>query len=140
MEQTTVLINCPSRYKIDRAKTRKIVKQLLHRYGMRRPVEVGLTLVGDRKMRFLNRTYRGQNRPVAILSFPLMTEGERFYHPPGAKIKLGDVVISYPQLLERARQGNVLVAEEFANLLEHGIKNLLEISVRSRSEGLKVDH
>lgn len=131
MERTSisVLINCPSRYKIDRRFIRGELKRLLYKYGLRRPLEVSLAFVGDRKMRNLNRIYRQLDQTTSILVFPLINEGEAFYYPPDEKVHLGDIVISYPQLIKRASQREVMINEELAYLLDHGVKNLLSVGV-----------
>jgi probable rRNA maturation factor len=125
----SVLINCPSRYKIDRRFVRAELKRSLYRHGLRRPVEVSLTFVGDRKMRDLNCTYRQLDQPTSILTFSLLQGEEAFYYPPAEKVYLGDIVISYPQLIKRASRREVMVNTELADLLDHGVKNLLDVGM-----------
>jgi rRNA maturation RNase YbeY len=125
----SVLINCPSRYKVDRRFVRDELKRSLYRYGLRRPVEVSLAFVGDRKMRNLNRIYCQLDQTTSILTFSLLQGEEAFYYPPAEKVHLGDIVISYPQLIKRASRREVMVNAELAYLLDHGVKNLLDVGV-----------
>ena len=75
--------------------------------------ELSLVVVSDRKMRALNRRYRGVDRPTDVLSFSLR-EGAG---PPPDGL-LGDVVIS----LETARRQAAVRGER---LLIHGLLHLL---------------
>jgi ssRNA-specific RNase YbeY (16S rRNA maturation enzyme) len=52
---------------------------------------VSVSFVRDPKIRELNRTFRGQDKPTDVLSFPLVEPGDAY---PGAERLLGDIVIS----------------------------------------------
>ena len=83
--------------------------------------EMGLTFVGDRRMRRLNRQYRKQDRITDVLAFAM-----RDAHAPHASrlTPLGDVVISAPTAARQARQGKRSLDEEVAVLMVHGILHL----------------
>jgi probable rRNA maturation factor len=85
--------------------------------------EMGLTFVGDRRMRRLNRQYRKKDRTTDVLAFAM-----RDAHAPHASRltpwPLGDVVISAPTAARQARQGQRSLDEELAVLLVHGILHL----------------
>ena len=50
--------------------------------------ELSLVIVGKKKIRTLNRTYRNKNKPTDILSFPLSKiSGEIFINPNQTKIQ-----------------------------------------------------
>ena len=49
---------------------------------------LAIVLVGEQRMRELNREYRGRDRPTDVLSFPVDETG-----PPAGPRELGDVVI-----------------------------------------------
>lgn len=128
MEQISVLINSSSRYKINLERTRQEIQKVVKTWGMRRPTEISLSFVGDRKMRQLNKYYRQIDQTTSILAFPIIKEGEIFFYPPDGKVYLGDLVISYPQLIQIATRENLLVEQALNYLLEHGVKNLLGIA------------
>jgi rRNA maturation RNase YbeY len=80
--------------------------------------ELSVELIGDRRMRRLNRVYRRQDRSTDVLSFPM-----REARGPRTKL-LGDVVISMPTARRQARQAGRSVSEELAMLLIHGVLHL----------------
>lgn len=91
-------------------------------------VEASISVIGDRKMRQLNREYRGIDEPTDVLAFPyaLDTGGVgNFVAPPSKYLNLGDVAISYPQLIGRAVKEEVLVDEMASILTIHGVLHLL---------------
>jgi rRNA maturation RNase YbeY len=82
--------------------------------------ELSVVLVDDRRMRRLNREYRGRDRSTDVLSFA-QQEG-----PAGAPAGLlGDVVISVPATRRQARERGVPLADEGDRLLVHGVLHLL---------------
>ncbi|ALA60816.1 rRNA maturation RNase YbeY [Nitrospira moscoviensis] len=80
--------------------------------------ELSIELVGDGRMRRLNRTYRKKDRTTDVLAFPMREA--RNPHP----VLLGDVVISVPTAARQARQAGRSLDEELAALLIHGVLHL----------------
>ncbi|HXS14701.1 MAG TPA: rRNA maturation RNase YbeY [Candidatus Saccharimonadales bacterium] len=120
-----VLLFVESRYKVNRKRIRKTVVDTLQKQGLSSPVEVSIAIVGDRKMRELSRTYKGEDKTRNILSFPL-SEGEPTVLPTD-KLRLGDIIISYPYLIREAAEFEELVDDRMDMLVEHGLKHLLGI-------------
>ena len=89
------------------------------------PVEVSIAIVGDRKMRALNKKYRNIDKTTNVLSFS-QSEGEPTVLPSD-KLYLGDVIISYPVVISEAAQYNRLVDDWVAELVSHGVTHLLGI-------------
>lgn len=105
-----------------------------HRIGGK--IELGINIIGDRKMHELNRRYRGIDSTTDILSFALEdTNPSNLQHiprigfvaAPDKWLRLGDIVISYPQALEDAALEGISVDEEIRVLVEHGVNHLLGI-------------
>lgn len=97
---------------------------------MKRETEVGVTVVGDRRMRQLNKQYRQLDATTDVLSFPLNDPadvGEPFVELPDNILRLGDIVISYPQAVEEAASENKLVDDQIVFLALHGLNHLLGI-------------
>lgn len=118
-----VLIFVESRYKVDRKRIKSMVSSVLEEQGVKSSVEVSIAIVGDRKMKGLNSKYRQKDSTTNILSFPL-AEGESTYLPEGV-VRLGDIVISYPQVIREAARDEVLVDDHIDMLIEHGMLHLL---------------
>jgi len=123
-------IQADSRYPIDRKRIRLLVDAVLVREGVNFPVTVSLAVVGNRKMKLLNRQYHETEGTTDVLSFPYLDplsnhDLGQFVVPDEAGRVLGDMVISYPEAVRQAREKGVLVDEEIDFLLEHGLKHLL---------------
>jgi probable rRNA maturation factor len=78
--------------------------------------EVSVLFCADRRMRALNRRYRGQDRPTDVLAFPA---------GPAAGGFLGDIVISVPYASREARRRGQPPAREIDRLLVHGFLHLM---------------
>ena len=126
MEEVQVSIFVESRYKVNRKRVRSLVNNLLKKQGVAGKAEVSIAIVGDRKMRELSKKYKGEDKTRNVLSFS-QTEGEPAKNPLDA-LFLGDVVISYPQVIREAAAEDVLVDEKIEQLAEHGIMHLLGIN------------
>ena len=48
-----------------------------------------------------------------------------FVPPPDGMIRLGDIVVSYPQAVIEAGEDNVLVLDKIIELVLHGLEHLL---------------
>lgn len=81
-------------------------------------VEVCIALVGDTRMRRLNRTYRNKDRTTDVLAFAY-----REVKPDVAPL-LGDVVISIPAARRQAKACSHSLDEEVLRLLIHGVLHL----------------
>lgn len=112
-----------SRYKVDRKKIKSTVANLVNKQEIQGPIEVSIAIVGDRKMRELSRKYKNEDKTRNVLSFSL-TEGETSYLPHD-RLVLGDIAISYPQVIKEAAEDEVLVDDKINELIEHGLMHLL---------------
>lgn len=81
---------------------------------------VTVAFISDRKMRELNRRWRGKDKTTDVLSFP--TEQSDFEKVEG--LELGDVVISIEQAARQAKQNKVALDNEVSQLILHGILHL----------------
>lgn len=126
MAQVSVPIFVESRYKVNRKKIRLLAENLLDEKGVSGNVEVSIAIVGDRKMRELSKKYKGEDKTRNVLSFP-QAEGVPTANASDV-LMLGDVVISYPEVIREASKEDVLVDDKISELVEHGIMHLLGIS------------
>jgi len=131
-----IIVNSDPRYNVNRAAIRAVVSEIIHKLRISGRIEVGINIVGDRKMHELNRKYRGLDTTTNILSFALEDPSPiglqhipkiGFVASPDKWLRLGDIVISYPQVVEDASFDGISVDEEIRNLVEHGLNHLLGI-------------
>ena len=123
MTKVNVLIFVESRYKINRKRIKQTVEKVIDENEMASPVEVSIAVVGDRKMRELSRQYKGEDKTRIVLSFSL-TEGQPAQLPNDI-LRLGDVVLSFPQVIRDASRDEMLVDDKVDELIEHGLLHLL---------------
>jgi probable rRNA maturation factor len=87
-----------------------------------RESSISVSFVRDPKIRELNRTFRGMDKPTDVLSFPLVEPGDVY---PGAERLLGDIVISVDTAKRQAADYDAPVGREVQRLLIHGVLHLL---------------
>ncbi|MEK7129501.1 MAG: rRNA maturation RNase YbeY [Patescibacteria group bacterium] len=124
----TVLFQTESHFPVSR---KKVIDAVATALGgqVKGKTEVGISVVGDRQMRQLNKKYRRLDDTTDVLSFGLH-EGENsapFVDPPDRVLHLGDIVISYPQAVAEAAEENKLVDDKIVELALHGLNHLLGI-------------
>lgn len=119
-------IAADSRYPFDRKRVREaLLKTLVEQDVTKGDVKISLSVVGERKIKELEKKYFGQDIVTDVLSFPL-EEGEEMPDDSDG-INLGDIVICYPQAKRQAMQWNRIVDEEIEFLACHGLLHLLGI-------------
>ena len=80
--------------------------------------DVSIAVVSDRRMRALNRQFRGKDAATDVLSFPAT-------HMPGVSSFLGDIVIAAGVASRQAREAGHPVSTELKVLALHGLLHLL---------------
>ena len=95
-----------------------LAKRFLKRLEIDR-AELSLTLVDNRRMRAINRRWRGKDTATDVLSFP---GGPSV--GPGLR-PLGDIVISFTTAKQAARDFDSTLEHELALYLAHGLLHLL---------------
>ena len=78
--------------------------------------QVHVLVVSSRRMRALNRQFRGKNAPTDVLSFPALPEVAREF--------AGDIVISADIAAANARRLQHSLAQELKVLVLHGVLHL----------------
>lgn len=91
----------------------------------KRNAEVGLVFVGEKRMKYLNRKYRGRNNVTDVLSFGNDNgEEDIFICPIKTRENLGDILICMSRARQQAAEKGHSVKREVAILLIHGILHL----------------
>ena len=80
---------------------------------------IEINIVGDKRIRTLNRVYRGIDKQTDVLSFAWQEE-KKFVGN-----FLGQIYISYPQIKRQAKKYEVSTKEEFRRILIHGLLHLV---------------
>ena len=118
--------------RVDRERIVRTVAHALRREGLSRG-EVTVLLVGDRRIRELNRRWRSLDRPTDVLAFS-QTEG------PGGRLQpavLGDIVISVATAARQARAAGHSLARELDLLVVHGVLHLAGFEHESGPAGAR---
>ena len=123
MNCISIPIYVESRYKINRKRIKEKVIKVLLKQHITSPVEVSIAVIGDRKMRSLNKKYRDIDATTNVLSFS-QTEGDVTLQPPD-KLYLGDIVLSFPKVVEECARDNMLIDDRVDELIEHSLMHLL---------------
>lgn len=83
--------------------------------------DVTIQIVGDARMRRLNKEYRGKDKTTDVLSFAFQ-EGE---HMDFFDSTLGDIFLCPNQLKRQSVYFKVPYKEEFSRMLIHGVLHIL---------------
>jgi len=125
-----VLIKTESHYPINRKDIDAAVRA--HLDGkVKRDTEVSIAIAGDRLMKSLNKTYRKKDYTTDVLSFTfteaLSGSGPFVESPEDDILRLGDIIVSYPEAVREAGEMNRMVDDVVRELVLHGLDHLLGI-------------
>lgn len=107
------------------AEIQRLVKKILARFKSLDKT-LSVQFIGERKIRELNKKYRGIDRVTDVLSFGLGGDD------------LGDIFLCYPQIKKQAKQYQVTEKEEMKRMLIHGILHLLGFEHKRKNEAQKM--
>lgn len=123
-----IVIQNKTKAKVSKSFLKKIARQTVGALKVKKNFEVSLFLVGENKMKLLNKQYRGQNCVSDVLAFSQLESKEHFILPKTSVLSLGDVIICYPQAKRQAKKYRHSVFTEIAILFIHGLIHLLGIN------------
>lgn len=119
------------------------VSKILELLKLKSKSELTVGIVGDRKMRALNKEFALLDETTDVLSFSQTEKVQKnlkFAMPPeSGYLYLGDIVISYPQAIQNAIKENTLTDVAIQKLLVHGILHLLGYDHRAPEETLTMN-
>ena len=119
-----VAIGADGRYVFDRKRIRKAVEELLQDKGLTGKVVLSVSVVGERKIKELNKKYLGKDEMTDVLSFSQM---EGTLVPEDDQMLLGDVIVCYNVAKKQAVKLNKILDEEIEFLVLHGVLHLLGV-------------
>lgn len=127
-EEIDIFVEEEFRGLVDEDWARRIAQAVLQAEGVAPPYEVSLVFTDSEALRQLNRDYRGVDEPTDVLAFSMLRKKETdfsFTLPPDGITRLGEIIVSYPQAAEQAREQGISHERELALLIIHGILHLL---------------
>ena len=119
-----------TRYPVIRKTIRKAITDTLNSFKMLSgELEVSVAVVGKRKMGFLTSEYLKDGKDHEVLAFPLEEVAQEtksgFINSPDGILRLGDIVLCWPEVLLCASRDEILVDSEMYMLTAHAMEHLL---------------
>jgi len=103
-----------------------------------RSAELSLVLASDRRLRALNRDWRGVDKPTNVLAFPAddaVSDGAA----AGPPRQLGDVILAYETVTAEARAQGKSTAAHLSHLVVHGVLHLLGFDHQTDAEAIDME-
>lgn len=108
-----------------------------------RSLGMTVALIDDRRMRTLNRDFRGRDKPTNVLSFPAPEIARRRIPGPGRgkvpRRELGDIAIAWGMVRREAKAQRKTVADHLAHLMVHAVLHLLGYDHESDPEAARME-
>lgn len=123
-----VLIKTESRYPVNRKAIRKGINDVLKAEGLANlDAQVSVFVCGFRKMKTLSDQHFADGKVHEVISFPFENSktSETFVNSPNEVSMLGDIIVSWPEIVRLAGENNRMVDDELAFLVGHGFEHLL---------------
>ncbi len=117
--QTVEVVNRQRKIKINREFWTEFFGRVIRAIAETKNKTATIAFVSDRKMRELNRNFRGKDSTTDVLSFPFCAEDFE-----SEENNLGDIVISVEQAERQAVENNLDFESEIKQLILHGILHL----------------
>ena len=140
----TLLIKNFTRHKVDSKYLNKVAEKTLEIVKFKKPAEISLAVTGDRRIKTINREYRGKDKITDTLSFSALENKldkksrKIKFISPEEKAFLGEIFICYPQAARQAKFQKHSVKKEITILLIHGILHLLGYDHLKKSDMIKM--
>jgi len=99
----------------------KRVAEIVLKGENKEKADLSIVLVGQGRMRKLNKKYRANNRVTDVLAFG---QNQKFPTISKEKLRLGEVVICLREVKKNAKKYNSTFEKELGRVLIHGILHL----------------
>ena len=125
-----VIIHTDTRYPVNRRVIRKAVLDTFSEFKIAdADLEVSVAVVGSRKMKDLSLQFLKDAQTHEVLAFAQEeiseSTGRGFVNPPDDILRLGDIVICWPEVLESASREETMVDDQLYFLSKHATEHLL---------------
>ncbi len=141
-------INNLTTNQIDEAFLKKVCQKVLREEKLTDKTGLSIALIGQGKMRKLNKIYRGKNRITDVLAFPnskVFLENFKVSIKPRSLTpcledleELGEVVICLREVKKNAKKFNSSFEKELSKCLIHGILHLLKYNHEKNEKKAKI--
>lgn len=113
-----VKIVSTSRFKLDKTALAQRAENYLKKLDVNEKFFITVVFVGKRKMHSFSKLYKKEDVALPVLSF--------FYgQDTGSDSPYAEIIVCYPQAVLLAAERNKTVDVQITNLVEHGIRNLV---------------
>jgi probable rRNA maturation factor len=119
---------------IDKSFFKKVVRRIL-RKEKKEKLEPSIILINQRKIKELNKKYRGENRSTDVLAF---SEVEFPKSNQEIKNSLGEIIICPQEVKKNSKRFKTTFKKEITNCLIHGILHLLGYDHEDYLRGAKL--
>ena len=125
-----VIIHTDTRYPVNRKVIRRAVLDTFSEYKVAGGnLEVSVAVVGSRKMKDLSSKFLKDGKTHEVLAFAQeeisQSEGRGFVNPPDNILRLGDIVLCWPEVLKEASRQDSMVDDQLYFLTGHATEHLL---------------
>ena len=125
-----VRIHTDTRYPVNRRVIRKAVLDTFSEFKIESgDLEVSVAVVGSRKMKDLSLKFLKDSQVHEVLAFAQEeiseVNGTGFVNPPDNILRLGDIVLCWPEVLESASRQDSMVDDQLYFLTGHATEHLL---------------
>ena len=111
---------------------RTVVETVLKEEGVKKEVDVYITLTHNDNIQKINAEHRNIDKPTDVLSFPMfereeipMLKEENSSEDGQVETMLGDIIVSVEKVREQAEEYGHSFKRELAYLVTHGMLHLL---------------
>ncbi len=113
------IVNLQRKVTLDTKLLRPPIETIAFTVSEARERNIAVAFISDRRMKELNKLFRGKDSTTDVLSFP---------HEPDEfdpdKDNLGDIVISVEQAQKQAKENGLTLDGEIKQLILHGVLHL----------------
>jgi len=105
-----------------------------------RPAELSVRLARNEDVQELNASWRGEDRPTNVLSFPLAEAAELAdVDVDGPELMLGDIILAHGVCAAEASEKGISVEQHAAHLIIHGTLHLIGHDHHDEAEAVDME-
>lgn len=136
-----ITVYCPtavSRSRMCANIARQVIGRACSAVRCPKEAQVSVVFVGDKKMRELNRKYRGKDKTANVLAFNAGQQNNRITGQHA--VDLGDIFISLPEAKREAKKYEWTLKYGIARLALHGFLHLLGYDHARAKDAKHMEH